>query len=300
MEAKKLNEPMNVREMILQKSYNRDLHLGTVSQSAFKLLESSSYRKLMKQSTFDVLSRSIEESSMQLAYYKTNRGFFAANLSEGLKVFSAAINIGTPASSMALKTARSLASKYAHMGNVVNTINLEKLYNITNQVLLDEEKQDIDDAAKSIANKYNEEIKPEGNEDATQRKKLDAEQIRAWLALILTFFELLFYTSSMDISINNSFNTYSEVNNYYVNVKELDADSLNMANFRIVNQDCLPRLKHDCHSAVAGKLSEGQVVRVISKDKKWIQIEWEDEVGESCFGWIQNYKVNEFKKIKVN
>lgn len=107
-----------------------------------------------------------------------------------------------------------------------------------------------------------------------------------------------FTVASTDISINNSFNTYSEVNNYYVNVKELDADSLNMANFRIVNQDCSPRLKHDCHSAVAGKLSEGQVVRVISKDKKWIQIEWEDEAGESCFGWIQNYKVDEFKKIR--
>lgn len=213
-------------------------------------------------------------------------------------MLSDAILIETHDSSVAFKTLELLVTQYAQILNAENTLNLEKLYSITSQVLLDEEKQDIDYAAKNIADKYNEEIKPEKKEDVAQEKKIDANQIREWLVLIIACLELFFTVASTDISINNSFNTYSEVNNYYVNVKELDADSLNMANFRIVNQDCSPRLKHDCHSAVAGKLSEGQVVRVISKDKKWIQIEWEDEAGESCFGWIQNYKVDEFKKIR--
>ena len=55
------------------------------------------------------------------------------------------------------------------------------------------------------------------------------------------------------------------------------------------------RLKHDCHSIVIEKLEEGKVVRIIDKYKKWRQIIWENEDGEECMGWIQNYRLTEFK-----
>ena len=49
------------------------------------------------------------------------------------------------------------------------------------------------------------------------------------------------------------------------------------------------------HSIVIEKLEEGKVVRIIDKYKKWRQIIWENEDGEECMGWIQNYKLTEFK-----
>jgi len=51
---------------------------------------------------------------------------------------------------------------------------------------------------------------------------------------------------------------------------------------------------------VVGTLKEGQVVIVRDKHKKWIQVEWEDEDGETCLGWIQNYKVTEFEHRSMN
>ena len=46
---------------------------------------------------------------------------------------------------------------------------------------------------------------------------------------------------------------------------------------------------------VIEKLEEGKVVRIIDKYKKWRQIIWENEDGEECMGWIQNYRLTEFK-----
>ena len=61
------------------------------------------------------------------------------------------------------------------------------------------------------------------------------------------------------------------------------------------NRESIVRLKHDCHSIVIEKLEEGKVVRIIDKYKKWRQIIWENEDGEECMGWIQNYRLTEFK-----
>lgn len=44
-----------------------------------------------------------------------------------------------------------------------------------------------------------------------------------------------------------------------------------------------------------GNLPLGKVVCVVNKYKKWIEITWQSEEGEYCSGWIQNYKVTQFK-----
>lgn len=36
-------------------------------------------------------------------------------------------------------------------------------------------------------------------------------------------------------------------------------------------------------------------ILISAKYKKWRQIIWENEDGEECMGWIQNYKLTEFK-----
>ena len=92
------------------------------------------------------------------------------------------------------------------------------------------------------------------------------------------------------------YNSVYETNNYYINVLNIDADYWNMFQYRIVNRnDVMPRIKPDCTSRVMGRLSEGCVVQVLNKRKKWVQICWIDEEGNERCGWIQNYKLDEFK-----
>ena len=101
-------------------------------------------------------------------------------------------------------------------------------------------------------------------------------------------------TNSSATTINN-YNYTQQVNNYYVVGMGYDVKKLNTTKYRIINIESIVRLKHDCHSIVIEKLEEGQVVRIIDKYKKWRQIIWENEDGEECMGWIQNYKLTEFK-----
>lgn len=102
------------------------------------------------------------------------------------------------------------------------------------------------------------------------------------------------YERATNLSINN-YNYTQQVNNYYIVGMGYDAKELNTTKYRIVNRESIVRLKHDCHSIVIEKLEEGKVVRIIDKYKKWRQIIWENEDGEECMGWIQNYRLTEFK-----
>ena len=96
------------------------------------------------------------------------------------------------------------------------------------------------------------------------------------------------------------YNSVYETNNYYINVLNIDADYWNMFQYRIVNRnDVMPRIKPDCTSRVMGHLSEGCVVQVLDKRGKWVQICWKDEEGSECCGWIQNYKLDEFKNNQL-
>lgn len=66
--------------------------------------------------------------------------------------------------------------------------------------------------------------------------------------------------------------------------------------YRIINENnVIPRVKPDCSSKVTGYLCIGQLVFVSEKWKKWIAVNWTDERGNYCIGWIQNYNVIEFK-----
>lgn len=91
-------------------------------------------------------------------------------------------------------------------------------------------------------------------------------------------------------------NNTVEVNNYYVNDLEINADMLNSLSYRIINQNnVMPRINPDCSSRVIAHLNIGQIVIVSEKYKKWIRINLEDENGQEMSGWIQNYKLTEFK-----
>lgn len=116
------------------------------------------------------------------------------------------------------------------------------------------------------------------------------ERIGIIIAIIVGLKDLVVDTAT------EIYNSVYETNNYYINVLNIDADYWNMFQYRIVNRnDVMPRIKPDCTSRVMGHLSEGCVVQVLNKRGKWVKICWKDEDGNECCGWIQNYKLDEFK-----
>ena len=128
-----------------------------------------------------------------------------------------------------------------------------------------------------------------------EKRTIDAKEIREWLNFIITLISFILGITNSSATTINNYNYTQQVNNYYVVGMGCDVKELNTTKYRIVNRKSIVRLKHDCHSIVIEKLEEGQVVRIINKYKKWRQIIWENGDGEECMGWIQNYKLTEFK-----
>lgn len=128
-------------------------------------------------------------------------------------------------------------------------------------------------------------------------KKEYVKSIRDWIGFCFTIigFFISIY-SLVSTKPSNTYNTTAEVNNYYVNDLEISAEMLNAMSYRIVvKNDVMPHIKSDCSSRVIGHLNIGQVVTVSQKYKKWVKIDWEDENGNYCSGWVQNYKLTNFK-----
>ena len=128
-----------------------------------------------------------------------------------------------------------------------------------------------------------------------EKRTIDVKEIREWLNFIITIISVVLGVTNSSATTINNYNYTQQVNNYYIVGMGYDAKELNTTKYRIVNRESIVRLKHDCHSIVIEKLEEGKVVRIIDKYKKWRQIIWENEDGEECMGWIQNYRLTEFK-----
>ena len=177
-------------------------------------------------------------------------------------------------------------------------VNIILLGRVTDQVFSESEEWDIDTVSETISMEYEKEMDISSNKDnqsmsIAEKRKVDIKEIREWLSLIIT---LLSFVLSIMNSSSTTINNYAQqINNYYVVGMGYDAKELNMTKYRIVNRECSVRLKHDFSSIVIENLDEGQVVRIIDKYKKWRQIVWVNEGGEECMGWIQNYKLSEFK-----
>lgn len=185
-------------------------------------------------------------------------------------------------------------------------INVDLLGEVTDQVLAESEDWTVDAASEAIALKYEKEKARENplnnreqSNQVIEKHKIDAKEVREWLNTIINIIMLIITLSSNSPATTiYNYNYTQQVNNYYIVGMGYDAETLNAVNYRIVNCECVVRLKHDCHSQVIGKLEEGQIIRILDKYKKWRQIVWEDENGGENIGWIQNYKLTEFKRPK--
>jgi hypothetical protein len=99
--------------------------------------------------------------------------------------------------------------------------------------------------------------------------------------------------------INNTYSSniaISYVSNYYASQQGYGKEFLNSNNLRIICSDkAIVKKNHDCSSAVINKLPIGKVVCVIEKYKKWLKVSWSNDSGQLFSGWLQNYKLIEFK-----
>lgn len=158
----------------------------------------------------------------------------------------------------------------------------------------------VDAVATKIADKYNQSLQ---QSDSKARFHISAETV---ITIIITCIMSLpgFILDTKTLLQNESdkpkFIYQQQVqitNNYYQFMSGASIDELNDANFRIVAQNIVVRIKHDCHSHVVDRLEAGDVVQVIGKYRKWRHIEWTDEDNHLRIGWIQNYKLAKFMII---
>ena len=161
-----------------------------------------------------------------------------------------------------------------------------------------EEDDELDDIIEEFTEEYiSDELKETQSstydEDKIKERKRDVRDIiQMWVAIISLLLGVYSVVSTKPTTVNNT----TVVNNYYVGEMQIDKDVLNAMSYRIVNENNVrPRLKPDNSSRVMGDLSIGQVVIVCEKYKKWIKVSWEDEEGNTYYGWIQHYKVMKFK-----
>lgn len=174
-------------------------------------------------------------------------------------------------------------------------VNINLLGRVTDQVFSESEEWDIDTMSNTIATEYEKATDISSNRE---KQKIDAKEIRDWLSFIITMLSFVIGIMNSSSTTINNYNYIQQVNNYYVVGMGYDVKELNIIKYRIINRESSVRLKHDYHSFIIAKLEAGQVVRIIDKFKKWRQIIWENEDGKKCIGWIQNYKLTEFKMPK--
>lgn len=173
----------------------------------------------------------------------------------------------------------------------------------------------VDEISKEVAERYIEEelaeqAQTDGKDSNVQDSQADQRQVKKdikdikdikdtisfWAGIISLLLTICGFINSKPTVVNNTYNNITEVNyNYTIDVG-INAEILNGLGYRIINQNnVMPRIKPDCSSTVIGHLYIGQVVNVTDKRKKWIEITWKNDSGEYCSGWIQNYKVSEFR-----
>lgn len=121
--------------------------------------------------------------------------------------------------------------------------------------------------------------------------------------VITTIFTLLMGVTQIALAILNyratlptSDETITETQEFITTRLGIDPAYLNEQNYRMICWDnVMPRIYHDCSSRVTGHLEKGKIVVIVNRYRKWIEIIWQDDTGELHSGWIQNYKVTEFK-----
>lgn len=153
-----------------------------------------------------------------------------------------------------------------------------------------------------------EKTEKDGTLISEEPKKINAKNFKTYvdyISLIVSILQLLFgivfsSTPEVNINITNDYSTkyyVNEVNKFYITEENFSAESYNTNGYRFVaEKEVMPRIKPNCTSTVVDKLSLGKMVQIVDKYKKWVQIRWKNDDDTFSYGWIQNYKLSEFKE----
>lgn len=246
-------------------------------------------------------SKGIAQALDSLSMVFTDDQRFNSAISSGISSLAAALQ-NTGASSFVSELYNAVPSFATAIERILPDVDFDMLGRITENVLSRPEEWDIDNASEAIAWEYEQERDLSYKNEKLEHvhpvgiKKIDAKEVRVWLSLLIKFLAIVLPFIIPSSTVINNYNTTQIVNNYYVEGWGYQPEELNSEKYRIINQDVTVRIKHDCHSAVIAHLEEGEIVQIVGKYKKWRQIIWKDEDDEVCMGWVQNYKLSEFKK----
>lgn len=141
-------------------------------------------------------------------------------------------------------------------------------------------------------------VKPAETGEKTEAQKKFSAYVWRVIVFLLGAIASGFIQSGIDKLMNDN---PPVINQYYIQnitnnlvVEGYDVANLNVWGYRIANRDIVLRAKPGQSSHVTGRLSKGKIVRVIGKYRKWVEVTWNDDIGEAHFGWIQNYKLSAF------
>ncbi len=142
--------------------------------------------------------------------------------------------------------------------------------------------------------------------NAPKQQKISKSQLLEYLNIFIAIIEIItnfFFPNIPDITFNiNITNDYStnyyiqEIQNQYVNYVTNGDMPINESICFVAEKEVKPRIKPDCSSQVVEKLPLGKIVKIVEKYKKWVHICWLNEDGMHSYGWVQNYKLREFKE----
>lgn len=190
----------------------------------------------------------------------------------------------------------------ASRDQIPDEIDINVLCKAAAKAVSSERAEDKDSLAERIISGYEQEITADkGDEKAEAAAKPDRSVVEFFLEKILfpLIIELIILSISNALSgrvpETDVYNDITVINNYYVNESRLDAAVLRAFNWRLVCRDSMVRVRPDRKSTVVAKLKLGQPVQVISKNRKWREIRWND--GKTMLsGWIQNYRLRGFRE----
>lgn len=271
------------------------------------LLESTDQRSALVGNAVKILDRFSKIGN------EINSNTATTSMIAGLSQVAVAARAAAP-SGFASNLVKVIPNLAEALGNSFSGVDLEVLGRVTDTALADEtfsweDEEETTRTAQAIADAYNQEPHREVRFDSKdkeipKRTPLTADQVFLWLERIGIIIAIIGGLLQIKDSTCNSLEKPKVIyqqqveitNNYYTKFYGYDSRILNENKWRIVNQDIIVRVKHDCHSSVAGRIEAGTPIQIKDKYKKWRQIEWTDESGGERLGWIQNWKLQEFEE----
>lgn len=233
-----------------------------------------------------------------------------SSMTSGMSTFAAAMEASRPFTEL-YKTFPQYVNP---LKGVLDDIDFEVLSQVADDTIAsadieEEESEDNTAVFENIADAYNKEV---ASDTATEKKKrkITAHDVWIWVERISWILAIIWTMWQWGEDIAQKLDTgtakpktvyvyQTNTANYFIQaLYGCDEKILNENGYRITNQNITVRVKHDCKSPVVDKIEAGTLIHIVDKYKKWRQIEGTNDDGDTSLGWIQNWKLDEFKKVK--